>query len=345
MNKLNEIKLEQKPVIRHKLKEVGERVTKRLNELNISGMVATNDNVKSLKKLRAELNGEFKDFEDQRKFIKNAVNEPYIEFEGEYKTEVSEKYKTAIELLKDKISFVEDELLKKKKESIERFFSEYCQSIEIDWLKFDKLNIDVLLSGSEKSYKDKIRESIERIANDVELITNLNDSPEEMLTEYKKCLDAGKSINTVRQRQELIRQEKKRAEIKESQRRFDKFEEIGMQFDDMLNVFAFNDQINVHIDKIKDLSPNDFDLLLVQFDENINRFKKQQLNSQGMGQNEAKREESIQTTAQTLNAPRELKKEEIEKVKAVFEVVDTYPRLKALGEYMKKNGYSYKNIK
>ena len=57
-----EIQLVQVPKIVHRLQEAGARVTERLKELGVESLVATEDTVKVLKELRAELNKELADF-------------------------------------------------------------------------------------------------------------------------------------------------------------------------------------------------------------------------------------------------------------------------------------------
>ena len=105
---IKEITLVQLPIIKHQLKEVGKEVTKRIKNLDLENQVATIETLQSFKKLRTELNKELKDFEDRRKVIKTEINKPYNELEEVYKPEISEKYSSAINLLKDKIAFVED---------------------------------------------------------------------------------------------------------------------------------------------------------------------------------------------------------------------------------------------
>ena len=123
---IKEITLVQLPIIKHQLKEVGKEVTKRIKNLDLENQVATIETLQSFKKLRTELNKELKDFEDRRKVIKTEINKPYNELEDVYKPEISEKYKYAIDLLKDKIAFVEDKIKSDKKESIEVYFNELC---------------------------------------------------------------------------------------------------------------------------------------------------------------------------------------------------------------------------
>ena len=111
----NEIKLTQLPVISHDLIAVGANVTARIKSLNLDKLVATEDTVKVLKTTRAEINKELKDFEDQRKVVKEAVNKPYNDFEAIYKAEISEKYNQAVDILKTKIEKVESKVKAEKK--------------------------------------------------------------------------------------------------------------------------------------------------------------------------------------------------------------------------------------
>lgn len=81
MDTNNQIKLIQTPIIKHSLEQIGLSVTDRLSELNISNLVATEDTISTLKKLRTTLNNEAKEFDTQRKIIKEAVLTPYNDFE------------------------------------------------------------------------------------------------------------------------------------------------------------------------------------------------------------------------------------------------------------------------
>jgi len=82
----NLITLQQEPVIIYeKIKSVGEEVQKRISDLNLENQLVTEDTIKAVKGIRTDLNKEFAAFEEQRKFIKNAVTKPYQEFEEKYK--------------------------------------------------------------------------------------------------------------------------------------------------------------------------------------------------------------------------------------------------------------------
>ena len=70
---MSEIKLKVLPVIEHDLVKVGNLVDKRLAQLNVANLVATDETIQSLKTLRADLNKELKEYEEQRKVVKDLI--------------------------------------------------------------------------------------------------------------------------------------------------------------------------------------------------------------------------------------------------------------------------------
>ena len=130
----NLIILQQEPVIIYeKIKSVGEEVQKRISDLNLENQLVTEDTIKAVKGIRTDLNKEFAAFEEQRKFIKNAVMKPYQEFEEKYKGFIETHYKNAENTLKNKISDFENKLKEDKAERLKSYFTELCQSLQIDF--------------------------------------------------------------------------------------------------------------------------------------------------------------------------------------------------------------------
>lgn len=202
------IVLQTKPVIAHELQKVGANVTKRLNDLKVDKLVATEDSVKSLKQLSADLNAELKQYEAQRKMIKEGVMAPYNDFEAIYKTEISTKYNDAINVLREKISTVENKIKKEKSDRLR----EYYESVKgsIDFLSFERLGLDVNLSTTEKKYKEQIHAIIDKVLGDLELI-EVQEHKTEVLVEYKDTLDVSASILAVRKRKEKEKAEEEKA--------------------------------------------------------------------------------------------------------------------------------------
>ena len=85
-------------------------------------LVVSDETVKEVKKVRAELNADFKNLEQKRKSVKEQVMNPYLQFEEIYKKYVIEKFKYADEELKKKISMVETEQLDAKSKEIKDYF-------------------------------------------------------------------------------------------------------------------------------------------------------------------------------------------------------------------------------
>lgn len=214
MNKL--IILKQAPIIAYdKIKEVGEKVQKRIADLNLESQVITEQTKKSAKNTRADLGKEFKAFEEQRKFIKENVLAPYNEFEANYKMFIAQHYQGADQILKEKINFFEDQLKKEKTERVRAFFDELCQIEKIDFVPYERLGLNVTVSVSETQLRKQVEEFVTKVVYDVDLINGIPESDDyksEVLFEYKKSLDANHSFRIVKERREAKAQELARLE-------------------------------------------------------------------------------------------------------------------------------------
>lgn len=213
------IVVKQLPIIEEQLKtlstEIDDKVSTALK------MVCTDDTVKDVKKLRAELNKDFKDLEAQRKYVKEQVLSPYQKFEEVYKTYVSDKYKEADQELKTKIDSVEDELKAKKEDEIKDYFNEYALSQKLDWLDYSRSDINITLTASIKSLKEQAKEFIDKVVDDLKLIDSQDDK-EEITVEYYKDLNVSRAITTVKERKDLLQKEYERKEAIEKQKEADK---------------------------------------------------------------------------------------------------------------------------
>lgn len=347
----NQITLVQSPVIVHKLQEAGREVSKRINDLELDKQIATIDTVKSLKDLRAELNKELADFETQRKFIKEGVNNPYLEFENTYKVEISEKYKDAIELLKDKIAFVENDIKSKKKESLEMYFKELCVSEKIDFVAMHQLGIEVNLSTTEKKYKEQINDYITKVVDDLNLIKS-TDFEAEILTEYKTTLNASKAITAVKDRKEREKAELERLKAQQKVNRINFLEKLGMEYVEITNSYEFNADIYITMSDINHFSKDEFTIKYHDCEAKIKDCKAKELEAKKQAELEQNKAfetpviaEIVSPISEPISAPKvEIVKESEPLKTASFEVTATMPQLRALGAYMKENNITYKNI-
>lgn len=210
------ITIKQLPQIEEHLKELSIEIDKKVE--NAKSLVCTEENVKAIKQIRADLNKEFKEVEQQRKTVKEKILESYMQFEGVYKTYISDKYKEADGELKNKIDTTEDELRARKEQEVRDYFEEYKQSLFIDFIKFEDAKIKVGLSDSKTSLKKQAKDFIDRVNTDLATIM-LQEHKEEILVEYKQNgYVLSTAISTVINRIKAVEETKrKQEELKQKQ--------------------------------------------------------------------------------------------------------------------------------
>lgn len=337
----NEIQLIQAPVIKHMLQVAGQNVTERIKALNLENQVATEETVKGLKSLRADLNKELTDYENQRKAIKEGVLNPYNEFEGIYKDEIATKYKAAIDLLKDKIALVEDKIKSEKKAELVEYFKELCTIENIDFLTFDRLAIDINLSTSLKAYKEQVNKYIIGVTDDLSLIRS-EEFQAEILTEYKTTFNASKAITTVRERKEREKAEAERLRIAEVQRRIKTLVGLGFVYVDMTDSYEYDYEIFISKSEIEGLERNSFQTKVLTLEAVINEKQRAALAAKQAEQPIIPAPSAPAPVAAPVSAPSVVNNEPM--MTASFTVSGTRAQLLALGAYMKANNITYKNI-
>lgn len=203
--------VKQLPQIEENLKELSTEIDKKVE--NAKSLICTEENVKTIKQVRADLNKEFKEVEQQRKTVKEQVLKPYNDFETIYKQYISDKYKSADIALKQKIDNVENELKEQKEQEVKDYFEENKIANNIDFVTYEQANINVTLSASMKSLKEQAKTFIDKIVDDLKLI-EIQECKEEILVEYKQTLNISRAIQDVANRHKLLEEEKRKQEEK-----------------------------------------------------------------------------------------------------------------------------------
>ena len=201
------IRVVQLPEIEEHLQSIKVAVTQKVN--NALSLICTEDTVKSVKAVRADLNKDLKDFEERRKAVKKAIMTPYEQFEAVYKECISDTYKKADIELKAKIDSVENELKKAKRIEVEAYFEECSKSVGVDFVRLSDLNLNITLSASVKSLKRQVKEYFDKVIQDLALIATLEHTTE-ILVEYRKTLDVSDAVLTVQERHKAIAEQEKR---------------------------------------------------------------------------------------------------------------------------------------
>jgi len=328
-----EITLIQSPIIKHSLEEIGKSVTERLAALNIENQVATDETVTALKKMRAELNSEAKQFDEQRKGIKKAILLPYEDFEAVYKLEISDKYANADNLLKSKISEFEMKIKTEKRNNLQAFFAELTEHEGIEWLTFDRWGVEIGLSTTEKKYKEMILEFVSNVVDDLELI-NSEEHAAEMIIEYKKTLNASAAITGVRQRKEQEKLEKERLLNQRTSSRIAQLHKITFVYSDIANAYYFvqDNTVSISLNDVETLENDEWNKRYVNFEATFAHYNKKP------------EQPEIFKTAAPVIVPQiaEQPKEEIHQAK--FCVEGTMSELMKLKEFLVSNNYKYQNI-
>lgn len=201
--------IKQLPQIEEHLKELSIEVEQKVE--NAKSLICTEENVKTIKEVRADLNKEFKEVEKQRKAVKEQVLAPYMQFEEVYKQYISDKYRSADNDLKQKVDSVESELKAKKEQEVKDYFEEYKTANNIDFITYEQAKINVTLSASMKSLKEQAKQFIDKIADDLKLIET-QEHKAEIIVEYKQTLNVSNAITTVTNRFKSIEEEKRKQE-------------------------------------------------------------------------------------------------------------------------------------
>jgi hypothetical protein len=337
---MNKIVLKQKPVIQHQLQAAGAEFEQMIKDLNIDKLVATEDTIKSIKATRASIRKKYAGYAEQRKLTETAASAPIVAFRDDFKECITDKFIPADETLKKTIDSWEMQIKDEKKKVIEDYLNELCASEKIDYLTFEQLGLTINLSTTEKAYKEKVNEFIDKVKDDVLLIDS-EEYAAEIFVEYKKTLNASQSITTVRERKKAEEEEAERLRQKQIIDRQNAVKALGFQYVSFTNTWNFNDQIYFSNDEIENLERKDFKEKYLKFEAEIAEFKK------------AKQAENYDVSY-VAEAPKQGSKEvlqapttetaPVKKISASFTAYGTMEELRNIGQYMKDNGIEYKNI-
>ena len=216
----NIITVQQLPVIVYeRLESVGQEIDKRIAALDLDKQLVTEDTKKAVKDTKVMLKKELDNFEEQRKRIKEQVVAPYMAFEKAYNSFIKEKYEKADNILKVKIDEFDKRLKADKEARIRAYFTELCQTNNIDFLPFERLGLKIGLSDSEKSLKDFVNTNIENVVKSLKFIESLTDPDEykaEILADYKQTLDVMIAINNAKYRKQQREAELQRLEAQKA---------------------------------------------------------------------------------------------------------------------------------
>lgn len=209
------IQVVQLPVIEERLRSMKDVVERQTAEA--MSLVVNDETLSQVRAARADLTKTFTDLEEQRKAVKKAVMGPYDAFEKVYKECISEPFRRADAELKTKISAVEDEIKAECEATMREYFSELCAAEHLGWLKFEWVGLKIDLAAARQKPHAKLREQIAAFVVGVSQAVNTiskMEGAEEIMAEYRQCLDVSRSIGIVQDRRQRIEEERQAAEAR-----------------------------------------------------------------------------------------------------------------------------------
>ena len=219
----------------------------------------TEDQVKDMKKDRADLNKLRTAFESERKRLKKVCMEPYNLFEQQVK-EVVALIDEPIQLIDSQLYELEERRKQQKKKDIEALFDTigFQTFVTLDNI-FDQkwLNASVSLGKIEEQMKSIMY----KIGTDVATIGNLPEFSFEAMEVYKKTLDLNKAIL---EGQRLAEIQKRKQQYEEEQKRI--AEEKARQEEQEQSVLVEVVEETAPVEEKVDTSPEPVRPDLVQMD-------------------------------------------------------------------------------
>lgn len=175
--------VEQLPIIKQQLQIISEEVDKEIKYA--LSLECDEDSKKEVKDARARLNKIKTTLEEKRKQVKNAVMTPYNEFENIYNELVKDKLVVADNTLKERIDEIETLQKDEKELELKEFAQQHIEANNLqDIITFEDIGLNITLSASISSLKDKIVEFIKKVSDDLECISSDEDR-DEILYEYQ----------------------------------------------------------------------------------------------------------------------------------------------------------------
>ena len=209
------------------LKGISERCKDRLKLAE--SMACTEETKQAAKKLRAELNKEFSEYEAERKERSAEYEKPLKMFKDIYNQYIAEPFRNADIALKIKINDVETAQREEKALEVKEYADELKQAYSLDWLETERIMPSVTLSASAKSLKAAVKERLDKIKSDIDCIGVIDDSGE-MFAEYMNCLDLA-----------AIAVEKRKKAVEEAEKAkaaYNQQETVNRQAEEKVNMLA-----------------------------------------------------------------------------------------------------------
>ena len=183
------------PVIENRTEAVLLQITRQLAQ--VRSLPKTLESMPQVKQLRADLNRQFQQYEQQRKDVKKQILAPYEQAELLYKARIADPYKEADTQLKAWVDDVSAHVKDQCRQRLMAYFNELRDALGIDFVEFDQCGITVDMATAQQKTPRRAMQTIHdfltRISDDMQAISLLPD-PDAVMVHYRKCLSVSGAV-------------------------------------------------------------------------------------------------------------------------------------------------------
>lgn len=160
----------------------------------------TDDGLRMVKRIRADLRKEFDQMETQRKEIKRALLAPYDAAMEKYAVDIGKPYRAADQLLADWVDSYESDIKHACELRLRAYHSELCEAYGLDFVPYGacapKITMALARQKEPIAAMESIRFFLLRVSSDLDTIMSLPDS-EAVYAEFRQSLNLTEAIHTV----------------------------------------------------------------------------------------------------------------------------------------------------
>lgn len=216
------IRVTQLPIIEERLRDV--KAAWEQAAADNMALVCTSETIGSVKAARADMTKQFERLEALRKTAKAQYMERWTAFEATYKECIAEPYKRADAALKAKIDETESAIKTECEQRCREYFAELCAVHGVDFVKYESMHLKIDMTAAKQKTPrklfDQMSEWVSAVACGMDKIDQESDPDDrdEIMAEYKRCLDVGEAILRVQDRHKRVAQERGEAAKREERR-------------------------------------------------------------------------------------------------------------------------------
>lgn len=147
-----------------KIDEIVKKVKKRIADLKLETIAATEENKKVLKDTRADLNKEVQKYEEEIKSIDKMINAGLDELKKQYKEKIKVLYSLTDKELKDKIEEITNQQIKENEDYSKEYYNSKLKSMPLRLgVRYEDVPWDFKFNSSKKSIRTTCDEHFEKI--------------------------------------------------------------------------------------------------------------------------------------------------------------------------------------